>query len=92
MVYLVDRENEMPHATILKAWIKDCNTICIEPCRCFDQRPMLDIIFCSGFVAKGFRTEMEADEPERLTVYANAGTFTLDYPSLYSQLIVKDGK
>lgn len=92
VVYLVDRENEMPHATILKAWIRDCNTICIEPCRCFDERPMLDIIFCSGFVAKGFRTEMEVDEPARMTVYADAGNFTLDYPSLYSQLIVKDGK
>ena len=29
-VYLVDRDNEMPHATLLKAWVKDCNTICID--------------------------------------------------------------
>lgn len=92
VVYLVDRENEMPHATILKAWIKDCNTICIELCRCFDDRPMLDIIFCSGFVAKGFRTDMELDEAVQPTTYADAGTFTLYYPSIYCKLIVKDGK
>lgn len=92
VVYLVDRENEMPHATILKAWIKDCNTICIEPIRCFDERPMLDIIFCGGFVAKGFRTEMEVDEAIRPTVTATAGTFTLESSNAYRQLFIKDGK
>lgn len=92
VVYLVDRENEMPHATILKAWIKDCNTICIEPCRCFDERPMLDIIFCSGFVAKGYRSELEVDEAIRPTVTASAGTFTLESSKAYRQLFIKDNK
>lgn len=92
VVYLVDRENEMPHATILKAWIKDCNTICIEPCRCFDDRPLLDIIFCSGFVAKGIRSELIADEAIRPTVEADAGTFTLESSKVYRQLFIKDDK
>lgn len=89
-VYLVDRDNEMPHATLLKAWVKDCNTICMEPCRCFDDRPVLDIIFCSGFVAKGRRDDMVLDEATQISVEATAGTFELDYPGLYCKLCIKD--
>ena len=89
-VYLVDRDNEMPHATLLKAWVKDCNTICMEPCRCFDDRPELDIIFCSGFVAKGSRDDIVIDEATQISVEATAGTFKLDYPSLYCKLCIKD--
>lgn len=89
-VYLVDSKNEMPHATLLKAWVKDCNTICLEPCRCFDDRQMLDIIFCSGFIAKGRRDNMVVDEVTHLSVEASEGTFVLDYPGIYSKLCIKD--
>ena len=92
VVYLVDMENEMPHATLLKAWVKDCNTICIEPCRCFDSCARLQIVFCSGFVAKGKRAEMVLDEVIRPTVEADEGNFVQDSFGYYQQLIIKDEK
>ena len=91
-IYLIDIENEMPHATLLKAWIKDCNTICIEPCRCFDERPSLDIIFCTGFVAKGVRSELALDDVIHPTVSADSGTFKLDTFTYYQQLFIKDSR
>lgn len=92
VVYLVDIENQMPHATLLKAWVKDCNTICIEPCRCFDSSARLQIIFCSGFVVKGQRSDMVLDEVVRPTVEAESGNFKLDSFGYYQQLIIKDNR
>ena len=57
VVYLIDMDNEMPHATLMRAWIKDSRTICMEPCRCFDSKSRLQVVFCSGFVAKGQRAD-----------------------------------
>ena len=53
VVYLIDMDNEMPHATLMRAWIKDSRTICMEPCRCFDSKSRLQVVVCRGFVAKG---------------------------------------
>lgn len=91
-VYLIDIQNEMPHATILKAWVKDCNTICIEPCRCFDSCPALSIMFCSGFVAKNKKADLVFDEVVRPTIIAESGTFKLDSYTGLQHLIVKDNK
>ena len=91
-VYLIDIENEMPHATLLKAWVKDCNTICMEPARCFDSKSCLQVVFCSGFVTKGIRSQLVLDEAIRPTVKADSGTFRLDSFKYYQQLIIKDDK
>ena len=91
-VYLIDIENEMPHATLLKAWIKDRNTICMEPARCFDSKSCLQVVFSSGFVTKGIRSQLVLDEAIRPTVKADSGTFRLDSFKYYQQLIIKDDK
>lgn len=92
VAYLVDIANEMPHATLLKAWIRDSRTICIEPCRCFDSSTRLQIVFCSGFVVKGIRAELVLDDTVRPTVVAESGTFKLDSFGYYQQLFIKDNR
>ena len=92
VVYLVDIDNEMPHATLVRAWIKDSRTICMEPCRCFDSKSRLQVVFCSGFVAKGQRAEMVLDDAIRPTVTADSGNFQLYSFGYFQQLIVKEDK
>ena len=92
VVYLIDMDNEMPHATLMRAWIKDSRTICMEPCRCFDSKSRLQVVFCSGFVAKGQRADMVLDSVVRPSVVAESGEFKLDSFGYYQQLIVKDNK
>lgn len=75
----------MPYGTILKAWVKDKNTICIEPYRIFDTVGELTILFSTAFVTKGQHRKLEMGETLRPTIVDPAGKCSLDF-SYYQHL------
>lgn len=86
-VFLICNNSPMPYGTILKAWVKDKNTICIEPYRIFDTVGELTILFSTAFVTKGQHRKLEMGETLRPTIVDPAGKCSLDF-SYYQHLKV----
>ena len=53
-VFMVMRRGtSLPFATIVKAWIKNKNTICVEKCRLYQYYGDFSLLFACAFVPKG---------------------------------------
>ena len=65
--------------TVLRTWIKDKNTICIEKLPIYDELESIDIILATLYVQKGKRTPIEKSKVTKLNfVYQNYDMYESD--------------
>ena len=53
--------------TVLRTWIKDKNTICIEKLPIYDEQDQVDIVLATLYVQKGKRTTIEKSPTTKVT-------------------------